>query len=249
MLDGLVAEYARRGTGSSLRLFGCGGAPVPPDSVRRAGDQLRAHVTRAYGSTEFPTLTWNVPGVGPDRLATTDGRAVGAARLRVVDDAGVPLGPGELGEIEAIGPERCVGYLDGQGNRELFAGDGWLRTGDLGTLDADGFLTVQGRTKDVIIRSGENISPAEIEQILRARPEIEDAAVIGLADAAVGERACAVVQSRGGVPVTLDMVRDWMSESGLSRRKWPESVRTVEQLPRTATGKIAKSALIEQARG
>ncbi|WP_344603483.1 AMP-binding protein [Sporichthya brevicatena] len=245
MLAGLVDAYERRQSDSTLRVFACGGAPIGTELVRRATERLGAHVTRAYGCSEFPTLTWSTPGTDLHRVTSTEGRLVDHTCARVVDSTGSPVETGAVGELEAFGPERCVGYLDATLNAELFTDDGWVRTGDLASLDADNYLTIRGRKKDIIVRAGENISAAEIEAILRERDEVLDVAVLAVPDPVVGERACAVLQVPPGAEVTVATVARWMAESGLSKRKWPEVVHCLHDLPRTSSGKVAKTALLD----
>src|SRR5262249_5193234 len=166
---------------SSFRLFSCGGADVDPTLVRTAAAALGCVAKRVYGSTEFPTISTCLPDDPPERCITTEGRPIGAAEIRLVDDHEHPVGTEVEGEVLARGPECCLGYLDPALNAEAFTPDGWLRTGDLGVLDAQGFLRITGRKKDIIIRKGENISAREVEDLLATHPDIAEVAVVGLA--------------------------------------------------------------------
>ncbi len=219
---------------SSLAVFPCGGADVPPDLIRRAIARLGVRTGRGYGSTEFPSITSSAgPDEPDDKRATTDGRPIGANEVRIVD-----------GEIHARGPELFLGYRDPALDAAAFTPDGWLRTGDLGTLDADGYLTVTGRAKDVVIRKGEKISAREIEELLARHPGVREVAVVALADARTGERACAcVVPADPALPPTLAELGAHLTDLGVSRRKHPEQVEVVRELPLTASGKVAKSEL------
>ncbi|MGH2962470.1 MAG: class I adenylate-forming enzyme family protein [Solirubrobacterales bacterium] len=227
---------------SSLRLFPCGGADVPPELIRAAIRELGIRTGRGYGSTEFPSIT---SSAGPDepetKRAETDGRPIGDNEVRIVD-----------GEIQARGPECFLGYQDPSLDADAFSGDGWYRTGDLGTLDADGYLTVTGRLKDVIVRSGEKVSARELEELLGRHPEVLAVAVVALPDARTGERACACVVPRdAGDPPTLEGLGEFLLDLGLSRRKFPEQLALLDGLPTTAAGKFDKPALrarIEAAR-
>jgi acyl-CoA synthetase (AMP-forming)/AMP-acid ligase II len=176
----------------SLKVFICGGASVPPALIRAAASYFqRAVVTRVYGSTEVPVTTVGAMILGDvTHAAETDGRP-GLADVRLVDEAGII---GAEGEIRVRGPQMLAGYLDAEDETGAFdAEDGYYRSGDLGRwMDGD-YLVVTGRTKDLIIRNGENISPKEIEDILVAHPDIAEVAVVGLADARTGERVCAVI--------------------------------------------------------
>ena len=134
-------------------------------------------------------------------------------------------------------------------NGDAFTADGWFRTGDLGTLDAEGYLRITGRRKDVIIRKGENISARELEDLLAAHPAVAEVAVVGVPDAVAGEIACAVLRLRPGArPPTLAGLAEQLTARGLSRRKLPERLEVVADFPRTASGKIVKRTLREQLR-
>ena len=150
---------------ASLRLVSSGGAGVSAAFVDEASERLGAHVKRTYGSTEAPTIATSSGGDSDVDARRHDGRAIGAVELRLAAD----------GELEVRGPEVCVGYLDRAETAAAFTDDGWFRTGDLATLD-DGWLTIVGRKKDVIIRGGENISTAEVESVLEAHPVVRQAA-------------------------------------------------------------------------
>jgi cyclohexanecarboxylate-CoA ligase len=174
----------------------------------------------------------------------TDGRPAGGCTVRVVDADGASLPPGAEGEIEAFGPQLCVGYLDPGLGADAFTSDGFLRTGDLGVIDADGFVCVTGRVKDIIIRKGENLSAKAIEDVLYEHRDVADAAVIGLPDPQSGERVCAcVVLREGAAPLEIAALRDFMIERQVMRQKIPEQLEIVEQLPRTPTGKVKKFEL------
>ena len=219
---------------SSFRLFPCGGADVPPDLIRRAQSRLGVRTGRGYGSTEFPSITSSSgPGEPDDRRAETDGRPIGENRIRIVD-----------GEVEAIGPEMFLGYLDGALDADAFTADGWLRTGDLGTIDEDGYLTITGRAKDVVIRHGEKIPAKEVETLLAQHPSVDQVAIIALPDPRTGERACAciVIAPSARVP-TLAEVAEFCTARGLAKRRLPEQIEIVDALPRTPGGKVDKRAL------
>lgn len=219
---------------SSLRVFPCGGADVPPELIRGALDRLGTRTGRGYGSTEFPSITSSAgPGEPVERRACSDGRPIGANEVRIVD-----------GEIQARGPELFLGYRDPALDAGAFTDDGWFRTGDLGTLDDAGYLTVTGRLKDVVIRSGEKISAREVEDLLAGHPKVAAVAVVARPDDRTGERACAcVVARRVEDPPTLAELASFLTEAGLSRRKLPELLEVLPTLPMTASGKVDKQAL------
>jgi len=230
-----------------FRLFSCGGAAVDPTLVREAAARLGCVAKRVYGSTEFPTITTTGPDDPAERRVDSEGRAIGANEIRLVDEADAPVPVGHEGEILARGPECFLGYRNRALDGETFTADGWFRTGDLGTLDASGYLRITGRRKDIIIRKGENISARELEDLLAAHPAVAEAAVVGLPDAVAGEIACAVVRLRPGVaPPTLAGVAAHLTAQGLSRRKLPERLEVVDDFPRTASGKVVKRVLRER---
>lgn len=210
----------------SLRLISAGGAGVSAGFCEATAEQFGAVVKRSYGSTEAPTVATSRVGDDPLRGWTTDGRAVPGAELRVAPS----------GELQVRGPELFVGYADPEATAAAITADGWFRTGDVARLQ-DGWLTVTGRLSEVIIRAGENISPAEVEEVLEAHPAVTQAVVVGLPDERLGERACAVVTLEPGSWVELDDLAHWCAARGLARFKWPERLEVVESLPLLASGK------------
>ncbi|HZR81749.1 MAG TPA: AMP-binding protein [Candidatus Binatia bacterium] len=229
---------------ASVRVAGLGATDVPPELVRDVGARLGAFVYRSYGMTECPMATAGRRGDPDDKLATTDGRPTPGVRLRVVDDRGRPVEPGREGEIELFGPQLCLGYLDRALSAEAFTADGFLRSGDLAVVDRDGFVRITGRKKDIILRKGENLSAKAIEDELYEHPAIADAAVIGVPDAASGERVCACIVLRPGASApSLGDLRAFMIDRGVMAQKIPEQLEVVEALPRNATGKVTKFEL------
>jgi acyl-CoA synthetase (AMP-forming)/AMP-acid ligase II len=226
-----------------------GGAAVPEAVARRA----TAHgivLTRNYGSSEHPTITGS-RHVDPEHgRITTDGRALGGVEMRIVDEDGNDLPAGEAGEILSRGPDCFIGYTDSALTAKAFDAEGWYRTEDIGVLDADGFLTITDRKKDVIIRGGENISAAEVEQTLLAHCEsISEIAVVSGPDAKYGEHPTAFVLLRSASQsVTLEDLRAAAAEAGLGRQKWPEELHIVTEFPRTPSGKIKKRELRDSLR-
>jgi cyclohexanecarboxylate-CoA ligase len=199
--------------------------------VARASKTLGCRVKRTYGSTEAPTMSTSTADDDPARAAHTDGRAVGHAELTTARD----------GELLVRGPELFVGYDDPAATAAAFTDDGWFRTGDLATIDDDGWLTIVGRKKDVIIRGGENIAAAEVEAVLEAHPAVRHAAAVGFPDGRLGERVCAFVV--GDPAFDLDECRRWFEARGVTRFKWPERVEHVDALPLLPAGKPDRAAL------
>jgi cyclohexanecarboxylate-CoA ligase len=225
---------------TSFRLFPCGGADVPPDLIRRAQMRLGVRTGRGYGSTEFPSITSSAgPDHTDDERAETDGRPIGANRVRVVD-----------GEVEAIGPELFLGYLDASLDTDAFTSDGWLRTGDLGAIDDQGSLTITGRAKDVVIRHGEKIPAKEVETVVGRHPAVAEVAIVALADPRTGERACAcIVLTPGSSAPTLAELAEFCTARGLATRRLPEQIEIVPSMLRTPGGKIDKRALLRTVEG
>ena len=227
------------------RAFPGGGAPKPPqlhyDVKRELGG---VGIVSGYGLTECPILAMNTVHDSDDHLANTEGAPTPGVEVRIVTLDGNVARAGEEGEIRAKGPMLFRGYLDSSLDADAFDGDGFFRTGDLGTSDAEGFLTITGRLKDVIIRKGENISAKEVEDLLFTSPDVADAAVVGIPDPASGERACAVlVPADPAAPPTLDALAAFCVGAGLMRQKIPEQLEIVDALPRNATGKVLKHEL------
>ena len=227
----------------SVRSSGSGAADVSPELMRETKERFGCAVHRSYGMTECPMFTSGRPGDPEEKLLGTDGRPVPGCVARLVDEAGRPVGPGIEGEIEAYGPQLCVGYLDPRLN-VAFTAEGYLRTGDLAVVDEAGFLRITGRRKDIIIRKGENLSAKGIEDVLADHPKVVDVAVIGVPDPASGERVCACVVLRpGSGRLTLAEVRTFMEARDVMRQKIPEQLELVAELPRNATGKVRKDLL------
>lgn len=228
----------------SVRIAGSGAADIPPELIRMIRQRLAHHTYRSYGLTECPMLTSGMMGDPEDRCTLTDGRAAPGCVVRIVDDHGRPVAANVEGEIEGFGPQMCVGYVDSALNAGAFTDDGFVRTGDLGVMDAEGYVRVTGRKKDIIIRKGENLSAKAIEDVLHEHPAIAEAAVIGVADPASGERVCAcLVLRENATPITLPALRAFMEAKQVMRQKIPEQIELLPQLPRNATGKVLKYEL------
>ena len=244
-LQDLVEAAGGRPAGTHhFRRFGCGGAPVPPDLVEAAGG-VGITVLRLYGSTEMLVATWNGPEATLAQRMQTDGTAMPHVEVEVRDDEGRPVPPGSPGEICGRGPNTCVGFFgDPERTAQTFTADGWVRSGDLATIDADGYLTVVGRKKEIIIRGGINIAPREIEDLLLTFPEVERAAVVGLPDPRLGERSCACVMLRPGLTVDLATTVARLRACGLATYKLPERLVLLDALPTTASGKVQKHEIV-----
>lgn len=217
-----------------LRLCTAGGAPTPPELVREVGEALGVPgIVQSYGLTEFPVATCARADDPPAVLAHSAGSAAPGVEVRVVD-----------GEVRLRGPQCFAGYVDPALDRDAFDAHGWFRTGDLGSLDADGNLSVTGRLKDVIISNAENVSALEVEDVILRHPAVAEVAVIGLPDPRTGERVVAVVVPvEGASALGLPGLREHCRREGLAVYKLPADVRTVAAIPRNPMGKALKEAL------
>ena len=224
---------------ASIRLISSGGAGVTPAFVADTARRFDTIVKRTYGSTEAPTVTTSHADDDPVRARETDGRPTGAIRIR--------LGPDD--ELWVRGPELFVGYTDPARTAEVVTDDGWFRTGDVGRIDPDGWLTIVGRIKDLIIRAGENIAAAEVEAVLEAHPDVSHAAVVGRPHSRLGEQVCAFVVCRPGRSLDLDSCRAWFEEQGVARFKTPEVLVVLDELPVLAAGKVDRAELRRRATG
>ncbi len=232
---------------SSLRLFSCGGASVAPELIRLAREKLPGLVSkRVYGSSEFPTVSTTSADDAQARGLGTEGRPLPGVELIICNDDGIPQPAGIEGEIRARGPDCMVGYADARLNSETFDDHGFLHTGDLGVVDHDGYLTVTGRAKDIIVRKGEKISAREIEDLISQHHAFAEVAVIPLADPTSGEIACACVRLTPGARApTLDDLVAFLRGHDLTSRKLPERLVVREGFPRAPSGKIHKKRLRE----
>ncbi|MYZ34577.1 MULTISPECIES: AMP-binding protein [unclassified Streptomyces] len=232
---------------SSWRLLTVGGAPVPPELIRRAEHETGVTGLIGFGQTESsPYITHTVPGDPDPQRITTVGRALPTIEVKIVDPAsGEPRGPGQLGEICTRSVCVMLGYFN---NPDVKAVDdqGWLHTGDLGTLDTEGYLQVQGRLTDVIIRGGENVYPREIEAVLLTHPAVSDVAVAGIPDEEWGEIVAAFVIPAPGTAFDADDLIRYCREH-LAGFKVPRAWYVESSFPLTASGKVQKFVLLERA--
>jgi len=223
--------------------FGLGGAPVPTAVAERA-EALGIKVTRAYGSTEHPSITGSPMTDPAKKRGSTDGRPMAGVELRLLDEDGAPVASGEPGEILSRGPDLFLGYTDPALTAAAIDADGWYRTGDVGVLDAEGYLTITDRLSDLIIRGGLNLSAAKIEEHLASLAGVAEVAVVAAPDSRLGEHACAVIRVVPGTePPELAALQRHLAASGLPKQQWPEEVRTVVDFDRTPSGKIKKRTL------
>ena len=245
-LQGLIQDPELAQRIHSLKIFRCGGADVPPDLIRRA-NALGIRAMRTYGCSEHPTISGGVDD-DPAKAAVTDGRVHPQNRVRIVDldDDDHVMGFGQIGEIQTRGDELFVGYVDASLNSRAFTPDGWFRTGDIGTIDAENYVTVVGRRKDIIIRKGENISAKEVEDLISELPQVSQCAVIGIPDPERGEMLCAVCVLSPEAKLDLAFLVAHLERCGMARQKWPERLEVIAEMPMNAAGKIRKVDLRAQ---
>jgi cyclohexanecarboxylate-CoA ligase len=222
---------------SSLRLFQLGGAPVPRDLVVRATEILDAHIISSWGMTETGAVTISKPDDPPEKVFHTDGCALAGMELRVVDASNRPLPAGPEGHLQVRGCANFVGYLK-RPHYHATDADGWFDTGDLARMDEDGYIRITGRTKDIIIRGGENIPVVEIENLIRRHPAVQDIAIVGAPDARLGERACAFVVPKNGASLSLQNLVEFLLQQKVAKTYLPERLELAGELPRTPSGKI-----------
>jgi acyl-CoA synthetase (AMP-forming)/AMP-acid ligase II len=231
---------------SSMRLWVAAGSPIPAAFVRRAADVLpNLRVLSLYGRSENACTTTCTVDDDPERSVTSDGKALPGSSVQIVDHDGRELPRGEQGDIAYRGPMHMLEYISNpEETARLFTPDGYSRSGDLGVMDADGYVRVTGRLKDIVIRGGLNISVRQIEDLLTAHPAIRAVAAVGMPDERLGEKLCCyAVVSPGHEHLTLAEVSDYLLAQGLAIQKIPERLEIVPELPMTATGKIQKHIL------
>ena len=230
-----------------LRSFLCGGAPIPPVLIERAASELNLKVCSLWGMTESLSSTLTEPSRAADKSSTSDGRALAGVDVRIVDFDGQPLAQGESGRLLVRGAQMTLGYYK-RPDLNTFDAQGWFDTGDLGCMDDEGYIRINGRTKDVLIRGGENVPVVEIEALLYKHPAVLMAAIVGYPDDRLGERACAFVELRPDAALTLADVQAYMAKCRVAKQYWPERVEVVPALPRTPSGKLQKFILKERAK-
>ncbi|MBB3607071.1 cyclohexanecarboxylate-CoA ligase [Mycolicibacterium sp. BK556] len=229
-----------------LRCLVIAGAPIPrglPGQARRA---LGAYIAPAWGMTECSIITSCTPAE-PDEVLNTDGSVFAGSAIRIIDDSGRDVPAGVVGELVMRGPASLLGYYDrADATNDTYLPGLWVRTGDRASVDERGWLSLRGRSKDIIIRGGENIPVTDVESLIFDHPDVLNAAVVGVPDERLGERVCAVVVTTAGGPImTLPVLTDYLLSQGLSKHYLPERVITVDELPMTPSGKIQKFKIRE----
>lgn len=219
------------------------GSPVPRSLPAQAGQALGAYVAPAWGMTECGILSSCTPSE-PAGIQLTDGSIFAGSEAKVIGDDDESLPAGERGQLLIRGPGVALGYYDRpDATKDAFLPGLWFRTGDLAVVDANSWLSLQGRSKDIIIRGGENIPVTDVESAIFDHPDVLNAAVVGIPDARLGERICAVLVLRQGTTQTVESLAEFLLSRGLSKHYLPEKVIELDALPMTPSGKIQKFKL------
>jgi acyl-CoA synthetase (AMP-forming)/AMP-acid ligase II len=242
LLDMLGVLRAKPSDLSHLRYLSCAGAPIPDGVVEEAA-RFGITVLRAYGSTETLAVAKHHPDFPEGKRTKTDGRVMPDVEIELRREGRI-AGPGEEGEIFVRSPACLVGFAPSPGGApDARPQDGWIGTGDLAVIDDNGFLTIVGRKKEIIIRGGMNITPREIEELLLKHPSIEKVAVFGIPDQRLGELVCACVVVQAGTNLDFETVIKHLKLSQLAPYKLPSRIEFVASLPTTETGKVKKPEL------
>ena len=240
LLSAQIASGSPKPIVPSLRMLIGGGAACPPELHKQVREQMGIPVVHAYGMTEAAMVCVSPATDTEEQQSNSCGRPIPGSEVRI----------SAIGEIELRGANLTPGYVDDAQWRQALTSDGWFRSGDRGYLRPDGRIVVTGRTKDLIVRKGENIAPDEIENELLAHPLVDEVAVLGRPDELRGEMVCAVVRrSPRHRDVTLDELCAFLDERGLMKQKWPERLLFVDEFPLTGLGKVAKAELAQLVSG
>jgi len=241
-------QFAKYSASLVLRLMFCGGTYVTSDLLREVRKKLPRTLTSViWGMTEGIGTACR-PGAAEERVTGTDGESFLGTELKVIAEDGSDVAAGEVGDLVMRGPQLFMGYYKRpELNEEVFLPGGWFRTGDMAMIDGEGFLKITGRRKELIIRGGANISPAEIEETLYGDERIRQLAVVGIPDERLDERVCAcVVPNDKGSNLTLADIVEISERHGLAKNKWPQRLEIVDSLPMTPSGKLQRMVLREQ---
>lgn len=243
MLD--VAE--RKGLRDvGLRAFACGGAAIPPPLAQAMRDVFDCSLVSLWGCSETGIASIHQIGASVETLAASDGFQTPWYDLRIVDPAGMPVERGEVGQLQVRGPAIFLGYFrQPEQTAAAFTEDGWFDTGDLGRITSDAGIRIVGRTKDIIVRGGQNISALEVENALFSHPKVHEVAVVPYPDERLGEKVCAVVVPNDEAPDLSELVAH-LERVGLAKPMWPQRLEIVDAMPRTPSGKIQKFVLTEK---
>lgn len=247
--DLLEAPDARRAT-ASLRAFLCSGAPIPRVFLDRARETLGCRVISGWGMTEVGLVTLSRLDDPPETVADSDGRPMRGSEVRIVDAVGVPAPAGEEGDLVCRCASQFAGYYKRpEITRAGFTDDGWFRTGDRARAVGGGYIRITGRSKDIVIRGGENIPVVEVEELLHKHPAIARAAVVAVPDPRLQEKACAAVVLKPDGCFDLAELRRYLAACQLAQQYFPEYVVVLDAFPMTPSGKVQKYMLRTQVVG
>jgi glutaryl-CoA dehydrogenase/cyclohexanecarboxylate-CoA ligase len=240
--DFLQAPNFREHDLSSLRFFGCFGAGLPRPLARLAYEKLsNLTLIGGWGMTETALPVTNLPTDSIDKVCDTDGVPVRGSEIKIMNEAfTADLPPGVEGEIVTRGPMRHLGFLQMALSKELFLEGDWYKTGDRGYIREDGYLVMTARSKDIIVRGGENIPVMEVENLLMEHPKVGAAAVVAVPDERLGEKACACIIPQPGQTFTFEEMVQWLADKKLTKQFWPEMMEIFSEFPTTPSGKVQK---------
>ncbi len=232
---------------SSFQAFVCAGAAIPLPVLEQARDRLPCTVMPGWGMTETALSTTGRPDDAFEKLAT-DGAVLPGNEVRVVNGLGEPVSPGVEGDLQFRGSLSFIGYIQGRELSDSCFRNGWFDTGDRAVMDHDGYISISGRTKDIIIRGGENVPVKEVEDVILRHPSVTGVALIAKPHDRLGEVGCAVITTNGPVPTLADLT-DFLDGQGVTKQFWPEALETVDDFPMTPSGKVQKYQLRRQLEG
>jgi cyclohexanecarboxylate-CoA ligase len=248
LADTLAAPNLAHHDTASLRIFICGGAPIPRPLAERASRHFSCRLVPVWGMTETGIVTTVGPRSPAAKISTSDGKPYPGAEVVVRGDDGTPAPLGAEGELWTRTPAMFAGYSQGRAFTEpFFDADGWFTTGDRATIGGDGYVRISGRSKDLIIRGGENVPVKEIEDVLIRHPRVRSVALVAVPHARLGEIGCACVVSETGASLSLEELCAFLKEEQVTPQFWPEQLLVLDELPMTPSGKIQKFRLRELA--
>ncbi|MEC1157206.1 AMP-binding protein [Cytobacillus horneckiae] len=245
--DTLQVENIENYNISSLRAFVALGAPIPRSLVKAAREKVSFNILAGWGQTEDGLVTLTKLSDSMEKLTNTDGIPFEGMQIKIINHNGKQCEPNEEGNILCQGPALFVGYFNKLAETEAEFNDGWFITGDRGVMDEDGYIRITGRNKDIIIRGGENIPVAYVENTLYEHPEIADVQIIAMPDSRLQEKACAFIKLKSSHSIIrLEDIQQFLLEKGVAKQYWPEHLEVIMEFPRTPSGKIQKYRLREK---
>lgn len=231
----------------SLRAFVALGAPIPRALVKEAGNKVGFRILSGWGQTENGLVTLTQLDDSEEKLTGTDGVAFKGMQVKVIDKEGNECPPLVEGDLLCKGPALFVGYYKRLAETKAEYKDDWFITGDRAVMDEDGYIRIAGRNKDIIIRGGENIPVAYVENVLYEHPDLSVVQIIAMPDPRLQEKACAFVTMKADrPPLTIEAMQSFLKSKGVAKPYWPEHLEVIKEFPRTPSGKIQKFKLREK---